>query len=164
MKRSFFTLASICILVLSTVAFAQDQQKDEATINSLNKKFAVAWNKGDGAAMGATYTEDGCLIDPFGTEARGRTAATALLTQTVSTTLKGSTTSFETNYIRFLKPDVAFVDATQTITGAKSPEGEPLPEMKFHLVLSIIKKDGQWWYVDTRPYRFMSPPEPVSEN
>jgi hypothetical protein len=55
------------------------------------------------------------------------------------------------------------VDATQFINGAMSPEGEPLPEAKLHLVLSVVKKNGQWWFVDARPYWFRLPPQEAME-
>lgn len=163
MKRMSILAGLMALAVCSAATLAQDRQKDEAAINALNEKFAAAWNKADGAAMAMTYAEDGCLIDPFGNEARGRPAVDSLLTATVTMSLKGSTTSFAIEHIRFLAPDVAFVDATQTISGVVSPEGEPLPEMQFHLVLSMIEKGGKWWYVDARPYQFMPPPRGDSE-
>ncbi len=158
MKRIFLSIAMLSLAAYSIGLLAQDRQKDEAAIRALNEKFAAAWNKADGAAMAATYAEDGCLIDPFGVEARGRQAVQSLLTQTVTTFLKGSTTRVTIDYIRFLTPDMAFVDATQFINGAMSPEGEPLPESQLHLVLNVVKKDGQWWFLDARPYWFRTPP------
>ncbi len=159
MRDIYSSIMLISIFVWSVVAFAQNHQQDEAAIKALNDRFATAWNNGDSKTMSMAYTKDGCLIDPFGREARGRAAVDSLLSLTVNSFLKSTTTRFDIGYIRFLKQDVAFVDATQTINGAMSPEGTPLPEIKLHLVLSLIKNGGKWWYVDARPYQFMASPE-----
>jgi uncharacterized protein (TIGR02246 family) len=108
-----------------------------------------------------SYAEDGFLLDPFGTEAKGRAAVEELLGKTVATLLKNSKTSFSIEHVRFLKPDVAFVDGTQTVSGAISPEGTTLPEMKFHVAVTMLKKGGSWWFVDARPYQLMAPPVPA---
>jgi uncharacterized protein (TIGR02246 family) len=163
MMRRYLFMVLIGIVLFPTASCTQDRQKEEAAIQALSDKFATAWNQADGTAMAMMYSEDGCLIDPFGVEARGRQAVESLLTQTVTTALKGTTTRFTMDYIRFLKPDIAFVDATQFINGAMSPEGEPLPEAKLHLVLSVVKKNGQWWFVDARPYWFRLPPQEAME-
>jgi uncharacterized protein (TIGR02246 family) len=151
------------ILMLTVFCFAcqqpqEDQQADETAIKAAFETFAAAWNNADGAAMGMAYTEDGSLLDPFGTEARGREAVGELLGKTVTEFLKGSTTSIAIEHTRFVKPDVAFVDANQTVTGAMSPEGAALPEMKFHVAATLLKTDGGWKFVDARPYQFMTQP------
>ncbi|MFQ5640806.1 MAG: SgcJ/EcaC family oxidoreductase, partial [bacterium] len=117
----------------------------------------------DAKAMGASYIEDGCLVDPLGTEARGQKAAEELLSKTVTTFLKNSTTSFTIEHIRFLKPDVVFVDGTQNVTGAISPNGTEMPAMRFHVVATLIKKGGSWWFVDARPYQFITLPTDMTE-
>lgn len=51
-------------------AFAQDK----ATIQSLNEKFAAAFNSGDFAAMAGHYTEDAFLLPPSSKMMQGRSA------------------------------------------------------------------------------------------
>lgn len=156
------------MIVLSLMAFCcacqtQNKEADEAAIKAHFETFATAWNNQDAKAMGASYTEDGSLIDPLGTEARGQKAVEELLGKTVTTMLPNSKTSFTIEHIRFLKPDIAFVDATQNVTGAISPEGTEMPAMKFHVAVTLIKRGGGWWFVDARPYQFITPPAEMTE-
>lgn len=159
------------IILLSLIAFCcacqqtQNKEADETAIKAHFETFATAWNNQDAKAMGASHTEDGSLLDPLGTEARGQIAVEELLGKTVTTILKNSITSFTIEHIRFLKSDVVFVDATQNVTGAMSSEGTEMPAMKFHVAVTLIKKGGGWWFVDARPYQFMTPPPaPATES
>ena len=48
--------------------------QDKATIQSLNDKFAAAFNSGDFAAVASHYTEDAVLLPPGAAMAKGRSA------------------------------------------------------------------------------------------
>ena len=45
---------------------------NEDQIRSVVQRFSEAWNRNNGAEVGAFFTEDGCLINPFGERANGR--------------------------------------------------------------------------------------------
>jgi uncharacterized protein (TIGR02246 family) len=65
-------VSAIC-LCLSAPAMAQDK----ATIQSLNDKFAQAFNAGDAAAVAALYTEDALILPPGGEMMKGKSAIQA---------------------------------------------------------------------------------------
>jgi uncharacterized protein (TIGR02246 family) len=65
-------VSAIC-LCFSAPAMAQDK----ATIQSLNDKFAQAFNAGDAAAVAALYTEDAIILPPGGEMMKGRSAIQA---------------------------------------------------------------------------------------
>jgi uncharacterized protein (TIGR02246 family) len=65
-------VSAIC-LCLSAPAMAQDK----ATIQSLNDKFAQAFNAGDAAAVAALYTEDALILPPGGEMMKGKGAIQA---------------------------------------------------------------------------------------
>lgn len=153
----------IITLVICAIAMGQDTPPDDAAIKANFEKFAAAWNKPDVKAMTSMYAQDGSLITPGGKEGYGRDAVAKLLEEAVTVTLKGTQANFEVHKIRFLKPDVAFVDATQKLTGAISPDGKPVPELKVHSVGTLLKKDGKWWFLDVRAYQFTIPPPPKKD-
>ncbi len=165
MKRLIF-LICIASLSISPFAKAQDQPSDEAAIKSLFDKVSEGWNKQDGMAAAAAFTDDASLMSPMGEEARGREAIAKMFNEVVSVLLPKSKTSQTVSHVRFLKPDVAFVDATQTVTGSISPDGNTMPGVTFHVAALVLKKNGSWWFVDARPYQLMTPPPapmPTSE-
>lgn len=65
--RILALLAATC-LCLPLPALAQDK----ATIQSLNDKFAQAFNAGDAAAIAALYTDDAVALPPGGEMMKGR--------------------------------------------------------------------------------------------
>jgi hypothetical protein len=60
-------------LCLSVPAVAQDK----ATIQSLNDKFAQAFNAGDAAGLATLYTEEAVILPPGAEMMKGRTAIQA---------------------------------------------------------------------------------------
>jgi uncharacterized protein (TIGR02246 family) len=70
--RSLALLTAIC-LCGTVPALAQDK----ATIQSLNDKFAQAFNAGDAAAVAALYTDDAVILPPGGEMMKGKSAIQA---------------------------------------------------------------------------------------
>jgi hypothetical protein len=52
--------------------------------------------------------------------------------------------------VRFLTPDLAIVDGSWTITGARDAAGKELPPIRGRGVEIAQRKDGQWRFVATR--------------
>ena len=55
-----------------------------ATIQQIESSlagFAAAWKTNSGSDVGAWFTEDGTLINPFGARADGRDAVSAMYTE-----------------------------------------------------------------------------------
>jgi ketosteroid isomerase-like protein len=65
-------VSAIC-LCFSAPAMAQDK----ATIQSLNDKFAQAFNAGDAAAVAALYTDDAVILPPGAEMMKGKNAIRA---------------------------------------------------------------------------------------
>jgi ketosteroid isomerase-like protein len=65
-------VSAIC-LCFSAPAMAQDK----ATIQSLNDKFAQAFNAGDAAAVAALYTDDAVILPPGAEMMKGKNAIQA---------------------------------------------------------------------------------------
>ena len=54
---------------------------NEDQIRSVVQRFSEAWNRNNGAEVGAFFTEDGCLINPFGERANGRASVGEMYTR-----------------------------------------------------------------------------------
>jgi uncharacterized protein (TIGR02246 family)/steroid delta-isomerase-like uncharacterized protein len=133
----------------------EDFMSDETDIKAVFDGFLAAWNQGDAQGTSGKYVEDGVLIDPWGNQAQGRQNIEKMFAGLFETVMRGSRSSFEIHKIRQVKPDVAFVDATQKV---KLGAGAPMPELTVHLALLATKKDGKWMFADGRPYAFLQMP------
>lgn len=134
-------------------------RSEESQIENELKVFAAAWNRSDTQAMAGFYAADGILIDPLGQEAQGAQAIASLFQETLNGFLQGTQAEFSIERVRLLKPDVAFVDATQTVTGGRAPDGSPLPDTQFHVAMAMVRQGQQWRARDVRVCAFLPPPE-----
>ena len=74
--RNFAVVAG-CLILGAAPAVAQDK----ATIEKLNDAWTAAFNKGDAAAVAATYTEDAYVLPPGAEMVKGHAAIEAFWRQ-----------------------------------------------------------------------------------
>src|SRR5215218_10880209 len=86
---------------------------DIAAIRNLFAELVAAWNRTDGAAYGALFTDDGDYIDVTGTHTRGDAAIGKAHQFLWDRFLKGSILEASDDAdIQLIAPDVAIVIAT----------------------------------------------------
>jgi uncharacterized protein (TIGR02246 family) len=143
-------LAAVLVSSLVSVASAQKAGKDEETVRQMQADFAAAWNKHDAKAMAALWAEDGDVINPAGKVAKGRADVEKLMAEEHATFAKGTTFTNNVTGVRFLKPDVALLDASYEIAGVMGPGGKA-GSMKGLYTVVLVKKGGKWWVSSARP-------------
>lgn len=127
-------------------ATAATEARSESALQALIVEHDRAWNAHDPDAMTALFVEDGSLITPGGKQVEGHAALRALFASPGPT--KQSTSSTELDGVRFLSPDLALLDATQTLSSA-------LPAMdgaQARLVAVARGVGGTWRFVAARPF------------
>lgn len=154
MKRFLMIVLTAFLLTLPMFA----KESSEAAIRATDEAFAAAWNKHDAKAMAATWAKDGDLINPFGRVAKGRDEIETLIQDEHSKAMKQSTYSPGAMSVRFIEPDIAFVEQDVEISGITGSDGSAAPLMKVHINRVVQKKDGKWLTVTARPVIY--PPHP----
>jgi uncharacterized protein (TIGR02246 family) len=140
-------------------------EDDRRALLKMEDEFAEAWNRHDAAAMAALWAEDGDLISPGGRVARGRAEIEKMLRDEQSAAFKDThfTITCPAPGIRFLKPDVATIDCSWEISGAKDAAGQPRPSLKGLSIGVALKSDGRWRWTAGRamvPLPPLPPPPP----
>jgi uncharacterized protein (TIGR02246 family) len=110
---------------------------EEAAIRKANKDFSAAYNKGDLGALVGLWTEDAEYTAETGKAYRGKEVIRALLKKSMATHKAGAH-SIKVQSVRLVKPDVALVEGTVTLT-ARDGSAE---HGRFSAVYS--KHDGKW--------------------
>lgn len=146
MKKIMFALAALVIAVPTlakptTEINAQDGKAIRARFQDLQKTF----NAKDNKAFAALFSEDGDIIDPAGISGKGRPAIEKVVQGDMDHFLMDGKSTFLVTGVRFLKPDVAIVNATHQVTGITGPDGKKMPPMKV-LVTCVMEKEGDVWY------------------
>jgi uncharacterized protein (TIGR02246 family) len=154
MRRAF--AAFPLFLVLSTIAVGQTtgnqstatagaHVQDEAEIKKELSDFEGAWNAHDAKAFSMVFAEDADFTNVRGMSAQGRTEVEKFHTPRFATNFKASHLKITGTKIRFIRPDVAAVDAPWEMIGAKTPDNKDIPLRKGLLNFVMTSGNGAWF-------------------
>jgi len=152
MKQLILSVAVVGGLLLSStsarsqsnVASIRPDQVNEAAIRKLYADFTAAWNRHDPDAMTAMWTIDGDHLDPDGRMVKGHEEIEALLRTQHTTVFKDTTLDLDIDAVWFVTGNVALVDGTYALIGARDPNGNELPVRKGHLTSILLKEQDHW--------------------
>jgi uncharacterized protein (TIGR02246 family) len=113
---------------------------DEAAIRCLFRDLLDAWDRGDGHAYGAAFTDDADYVAFDGSHTCGRTAIAEWHQQLFDRWLKGTRLSGQIERTRFVSDEVAILVAT----GATLFAGATRPRRPSIQTLVATKRDGAW--------------------
>lgn len=119
------------------------QAEDVSAIGGVLDHLVAAWNRGDGTAYGAVFTEDADYVDVTGTHTQGRAAIARIHQFLFDGPLKGSKLADVTSpAVQFLAPDVALIIGG----GGSRLEGQSaVPDDRQSINTTIlVKRDGAW--------------------
>lgn len=153
MRRAFIIFSLFLILAPAAVAQAGSGEakptgsaKDEEGIRKVLADFIDAWNKHDAKAFSMVFAEDADLTTVGGTSVHGRLEVEKYHAPRFATKFKDTNQKITESKIRFIKPDVAAVDARWEMTGAKDEQGQDRP-MRKGLLNFVMTKEGGTWFV-----------------
>jgi uncharacterized protein (TIGR02246 family) len=155
MKRSLMIVVALAIITIPLLAM----EPKEAPIRAIEDAFAAAWNAHDARTMAGFFAKDGDLINPSGRAAKGRDEIEQLIREEHATVFKQSIYKPGLLSVRFIEPEIAFVESDTEISGVTKPDGTTAA-MKVHIIRLMQKKDGKWWTVAARPVIYPPPPAP----
>src|SRR5690606_38932114 len=127
----------------SRTAIAQAEACIEQTVNA----FIDAWNRQDAKAFSKVFTEDADFTNVFGKGATGRKEVEDFHAPIFNTIFKNSYQKITKTKIRFIKPDVAAVDAWWEMEGVTDMEGKAMPARKGLANFIMTPEDDRWLVV-----------------
>ena len=111
---------------------------DDRAIHGLFAQMEEGWNQHDGAAYARVFAEDADFIAVTGLRAHGRETIARGHQEIFDTVFAGTSITLAAHEIRYLRPDVALVDATSTMSGLA---GAPPVSHPF----AVAVKDRSGW-------------------
>ena len=140
-----FVLVTLGIPVVIAAETNTDHVADAAAINAvLTDRFLAGWNAHDAHVFASAFAEDADLTNVRGVGASGRYQIEQFHAQAFQKMFMHSHQTAEVKKIRFLKPDVAAVDVRWEMTGALTPDGNPIPNRSGLLDLVFTSSGGHW--------------------
>jgi uncharacterized protein (TIGR02246 family) len=118
--------------------------RDEADLSGLVTTFVEGWNAGSGDTLARAFATDADFTNVMGLHAHGRDVIARGHDEILATVFRGTRLAATVDQIRYLRPDVAVVDATLTLRGA---DGEPvamLPAGHSSAGFVATRESGSW--------------------
>lgn len=151
-KLAFFLLCTGILTSFNIYGQQYGQQFDVSNAKNLLENFVKAWNSHDPKNMAILWTEDGDFINAWGKWGRGKNNVERIFKEEQSSDLNKTTMEQTIDSMRFLQPDLVFVDATSTLSSELSLPANKSIYLEHHIVYLLQKKDGTWKILSARPY------------
>jgi uncharacterized protein (TIGR02246 family) len=127
-SRNWLLLAAIMLFGMSSAPADRSGSRDEDTIRQMVADAIRQLNQGDVSAIRAFWDEDADYVGIDGQFIRNRQAMEVFFAQLLKAGAGTETATIER--VRFLSSDLAIVDGSWTLTGAKGQDGKALPVIR----------------------------------
>jgi uncharacterized protein (TIGR02246 family) len=143
-----------CTLVIGATGFASaGQAKDEAAVRALGDTFANAFVQKNAELRASLFAENGTFVTPVGDYLQGHVAMVKDFGPEAQQAVNGSTQAAFSNYrVRFIKPDIAVVDALLTVHNVNGPDGAVIPVIPINFFYVAARHGDHWLIEDGRAH------------
>ena len=117
---------------------------DEEAILGVLNHFMEGWNLHNVNVFAEVFDDDADFTNVMGVSRSGKDAIIELHAPLFKTIWSYSNQRITGHKIRFIKPDVAAVDARWTLEGLKDKDGGDRPPRNGLLNFVMTKKQGRW--------------------
>lgn len=121
------------------------ENMDEAAIRQVIEQRRIAWNEQDTVTYAKLLTVDADIVSATGRSAYGRDEVIRLYIEQKLGAYRGATvTSTVVSRIKFVRVDVAVVDAEFEIDGVRARNGTVLPIVTGLNNYVLTREEGKW--------------------
>lgn len=117
---------------------------DNESIENILKDFAGGWNEHDVKKFSKVFAIDADFTNVMGVSKQGRTGIEEMHAPLFKTIWAHSILKISQTKIRFIKSDVAAVDAFWDLDCLKAPDGTDIPSRNGLLSFIITKQKNSW--------------------
>ena len=148
----------------ATGSASAGQAQDEAAVRALGDTFAKAFVQKNAELRASIFAEDGTFVTPRGDFLQGRVAMVKDFGPEAQQAVNGTTQAAFSNYrVRFIKRDVAVVDALLTVHNANGPDGTIIPAIPVIFFYVAVRHADRWLIQDGRTHFAAAPPSNMTK-
>ena len=164
MKRLGFVCLACALGIGATDSASAGQAQDEAAVRALGDTFAKAFVQKNAELRASIFAEDGTFVTPRGDFLQGRVAMVKDFGPEAQQAVNDTTQAAFSNYrVRFIKPDVAVVDALLTVHNANGPNGTIIPAIPVIFLYVAVRHADRWLIEDGRTHFAAAPPSNMTK-
>jgi len=152
MQRLGLAFLAYTLVIGASGSASAGQARDEAAVRALGDNFAKAFVEKNAELRASLFAEDGTFVTPVGDFLQGR-AKMVKDFGSEAQAVNGSTQAAFSNYrVRFIKPDVAVVDAIFTLHSVNGPDGTVIPVIPVNFFYVAARHGDRWLIEDGRAH------------
>jgi uncharacterized protein (TIGR02246 family) len=122
------TLLACSLIIGATGSASAGGPQDEAAVRALGDNFAKAFVQKNAEQRASLFVENGTFLTPVGDFLQGHAAMVKDFGPEAQQAVTPTTEAALSNHrVRFIKPDVAVVDALLTVRNVTGPDGKVIP-------------------------------------
>ena len=153
MQRLGVALLACTLVIGGTGSASANEARNEAAVRALGDTFAKAFVQKSAELRASLFAENGTFVTPVGDFLQGRVAMVKDFGPEAQQAVNGSTQAAFSNYrVRFIKPDVAFVDALLTLHNVNGPDGSIIPVIPVNFYYVAARHGDKWLIEDGRAH------------
>jgi len=152
MQRLGLALLTCTLVIGATDSAIAGQTRDEAAVRALGDTFAKAFIQKNPELRASLFAENGTFVTPVGDYLQGHVAMVKDFGSEAQA-VNGTTQAAFSNYrVRFIKSDVAFVDALLTLHNVNGPDGTIIPVIPVNFFYVAARHGDKWLIEDGRAH------------
>ncbi len=165
MQRLGLTLLACTLVLGETGSASAADARDEAAVRALGDSFAKAFVQKNAELRASLFAENGTFVTPVGDFLQGRVAMVKDFGPEAEQAVNGSTQAAFSNYrVRFIKRDVAVVDALLTVRNVNGSDGTIIPVIPVNFFFVAVRHGDRWLIQDGRAYFAPAPPNGMTKS
>jgi uncharacterized protein (TIGR02246 family) len=165
MQRLGLACLACTLGIGATGSASAGQAQDEAAVRALGDTFAKAFVQKNAELRASIFAEDGTFVTPRGDFLQGRVAMVKDFGPEAQQAVNGTTQAAFSNYrVRFIKRDVAVVDALLTVHNANGPDGTIIPAIPVIFFYVAVRHADRWLIQDGRTHFAAAPPSNMTKS
>ena len=153
MERLGLAFLACTLVIGATGSASAGETRDETAVRALGDTFAKAFVQKNAELRASIFAEDGTFVTPQDDFLQGRVAMVKDFGPEAQQAVNDSTQAAFSNYrVRFIKPDVAVVDALLTVRNVNGPDATIIPVIPINFFYVAVRHGNQWLIEDGRAH------------
>jgi len=164
MQRFGLTLIAFTLVIGVSGSASASQAQDEAAVRALGDNFAKAFVQKNPEQRTSLFTQNGTFVTPVGDFLQGRVAMVKDFGSEAQA-VNGNTQAAFSNYrVRFIKPNLAVVDALLTLHNINGPDGAVIPVIPVSFFYVASRHGDKWLIEDGRAHFAPAPANAMTKS
>jgi len=152
MQRLGLTLLAFVLVIGVTGSASASQAQDEAAVRALGDNFAKAFVQKNPEQRASLFAENGTFVTPVGDFLQGHVTMVKDFGSEAQAVTNTTQAAFSNYKVRFIKPDIAVVDALLTLHNINGPDGQVIPVIPVNFFYVASRHGDKWLIEDGRAH------------